>query len=66
MLLDDTALRSQNKTEKHIVAGATYKNTTHMQKESKMNYADLAFLESKVVLREANYQSIADQDSPLK
>jgi hypothetical protein len=66
MLLEDTALRSQNKTEKHIVAGATYKNTTHMQKESKMNYADLAFLESKVALRDFNYQSIANQDSPLK
>ena len=66
MLLENTALRSQNKTEKHIVAGATYKNTTHMQKESKMNYADLAFLESKVALRDYNYQSIVDQDSPMK
>ena len=37
-----------------------------MQKESKMNYADLAFLESKVALRDSSYQSIADQDSPLK
>ena len=66
MLLEDTALRSFNKTEKHIVAGTTYKNTTHMQKETKMNYADLAFLESKVALRDSNYQSIADQDSPVK
>ena len=31
-----------------------------------MNYADLAFLESKVALRDSNYQSIADQDSLVK
>ena len=53
MLLDETVLKTYNKaTEKHIVAGATYKNTTHLQKETKINYADLAFLESKVLLKD--------------
>ena len=31
-----------------------------------MNYAELAFLESKVALKDSSYQSIDDQDSPLK
>jgi hypothetical protein len=56
MLLDESALRSFTKTDKHIVAGATYKNTTHLQKETKMNYADLAYLESKTTVKDSVYK----------
>ncbi len=64
MLLDETALRSYKKTEKHIVAGATYKNTTHLQKESNMNLGDLMYLESKTVMKDSLFKSIVGVDSP--
>jgi hypothetical protein len=64
--LEESVLRSSKKTDKYIVAGATYKNTTHLKKESNMNLGELMYLESKTTMKDALYTSLIASDSILK